>query len=598
MKYGPQELAAIHGRMQAGDLAGALVAIDGAVEADPNNASAWHLAGVIRRRAGQSAAAANALEKAVAHGLANAELFNSLGLAWQDANQRKAALAAYDKALEEDARYEPAAVNRARLLTELGRWRESEQALRDILAANPGSSLARNALAATLRETHRSTEAADESRKVLEREPANKVATIRLGQALCDIGDSAGAVEHYGKQGPNLAAAPEFQESFAAALVNDGQTEAARQRLEQLVAAAPAYFPAHRALARLGKEFFSAENPYASYRALVTQWPQEPSIWIDWLSLLLSFREHDMIVDLADEASRHVGRQPAVDYFRGIALSELGRATEAETLFAAVEAEFSTRSDFLIARARNALRLGQPDRTEALASQVTSENPRDQFGWAYLSLAWRLQDDPREFWLHDYETQVRQSAVPHLEDAASRDELVETLRGIHKAMHHPPDQTLRGGTQTMGSLFTRQEPSIARLRESILGCIADYSAALPDDREHPFYSRKSADAIIKGSWSVRLKSDGFHVMHLHEQGWVSSALHLVLPPADGEDPTRGALVLGAPPAELELDLEPRRVVAPEAGKLVLFPSSMWHGTIPFQSGAERLTVAFDAVPAA
>ena len=40
---------------------------------------------------------------------------------------------------------------------------------------------------------------------------------------------------------------------------------------------------------------------------------------------------------------------------------------------------------------------------------------------------------------------------------------------------------------------------------------------------------------------------------------------------------------------------PRRVVEPEPGRLVLFPSYMWHGTIPFGSG-DRLTAAFDYQP--
>jgi hypothetical protein len=54
----------------------------------------------------------------------------------------------------------------------------------------------------------------------------------------------------------------------------------------------------------------------------------------------------------------------------------------------------------------------------------------------------------------------------------------------------------------------------------------------------------------------------------------------------------GSLALGLPPAELGLDLEPLRIIKPMSGQLVLFPSTMWHGTIPFESG-ERLTVAFD-----
>jgi hypothetical protein len=33
-----------------------------------------------------------------------------------------------------------------------------------------------------------------------------------------------------------------------------------------------------------------------------------------------------------------------------------------------------------------------------------------------------------------------------------------------------------------------------------------------------------------------------------------------------------------------------------AGRLVLFPSYMWHGTVPFLSPTARTTIAFDAIP--
>jgi hypothetical protein len=54
----------------------------------------------------------------------------------------------------------------------------------------------------------------------------------------------------------------------------------------------------------------------------------------------------------------------------------------------------------------------------------------------------------------------------------------------------------------------------------------------------------------------------------------------------------GWLQLGAPPSELGLDLQPYRMIEPRPGRLILFPSTMWHGTLPFAAG-ERLTVAFD-----
>ena len=58
----------------------------------------------------------------------------------------------------------------------------------------------------------------------------------------------------------------------------------------------------------------------------------------------------------------------------------------------------------------------------------------------------------------------------------------------------------------------------------------------------------------------------------------------------------GWLTLGEPQAELGIQLPPIRRIEPKPGQLVLFPSMMWHGTLPFSAG-ERLTVAFDVAPA-
>ena len=93
-----------------------------------------------------------------------------------------------------------------------------------------------------------------------------------------------------------------------------------------------------------------------------------------------------------------------------------------------------------------------------------------------------------------------------------------------------------------------------------------------------------------GSWSVRLAGAGFHSNHIHPAGWISSAFYVTLPAMDrGHE---GWLKLGEPQAELGLDLAPFRHIEPKPGRLVLFPSTMWHGTEPFAAG-ERLTVAFD-----
>ena len=151
-------------------------------------------------------------------------------------------------------------------------------------------------------------------------------------------------------------------------------------------------------------------------------------------------------------------------------------------------------------------------------------------------------------------------------------------------------------TQTRGNLFDRRDPLIGRLVAQIRTGVLNRLRQLPDDPSHPFLSRKTQHIAFAGSWSVRLRSEGFHIAHIHQRGWMSSALYVALPPEVGSGDA-GALAFGIPDKALGLDLPPRRVERPQVGRLVIFPSYLWHGTLPFESEQPRLTVAFDALPA-
>jgi hypothetical protein len=97
------------------------------------------------------------------------------------------------------------------------------------------------------------------------------------------------------------------------------------------------------------------------------------------------------------------------------------------------------------------------------------------------------------------------------------------------------------------------------------------------------------------SWSSRLRDCGFHVNHIHPGGWISSCYYVGLPEAvKDETEKQGWIKFGEPSFNVGLGM--RRAIQPQAGRLVLFPSYMWHGTIPFREDAARTTIAFDAVP--
>jgi len=163
----------------------------------------------------------------------------------------------------------------------------------------------------------------------------------------------------------------------------------------------------------------------------------------------------------------------------------------------------------------------------------------------------------------------------------------------------PSDQTLRGGTQTAAYLLDKNVKEIQELREAFEKTIRRYVSDLPDDPDHPFLGRKSEKVRFSGSWSVRLRDQGYHVNHTHPDGWISACYYISLPEVvkKGGDDKQGWIKFGESPLSLGKKEMIGKIIQPEEGLLVLFPSYMWHGTVPFSSKEPRTTLPFDAVPA-
>jgi Putative 2OG-Fe(II) oxygenase len=94
-----------------------------------------------------------------------------------------------------------------------------------------------------------------------------------------------------------------------------------------------------------------------------------------------------------------------------------------------------------------------------------------------------------------------------------------------------------------------------------------------------------------------MRGQGRHVNHLHPEGWISSAYYVTVPEVTKDaEAKNGWIKFGEPSLDLALKDPIRRAVQPVPGRLVLFPSYVWHGTVPLQASSARTTIAFDAVP--
>ncbi len=250
-----------------------------------------------------------------------------------------------------------------------------------------------------------------------------------------------------------------------------------------------------------------------------------------------------------------------------------------------------------------AIRLAQGRGADALeaARLATTIAPLDQSTWGWLATAARATGDPVYPQLHDYERFVRPYRIetpqgwPSLEDYLA--DLERAMRDLHRFKVHPAEQSLREGTQTNVDFGQSDDPAIKAFFKAIDDPIRRYmdEVGRGDD---PLCSRNTGAYRIESSWSVLLKPNGFHVNHYHPMGWLSSAFYVRLPnEALNSEAREGWIKFGEPPFKTVPAQPPAHFVRPEHGLLVLFPSYMWHGTVPFTSAEDRLTIAFDVVPA-
>lgn len=401
---------------------------------------------------------------------------------------------------------------------------------------------------------------------------------------------------------------PSLVDALAGALLDAGDPEAAIAMAERLRQGAPDYIPGLVTLANLlweyGGDRREARAPLALFRNAIADRPHDAA-------LRIAFAQFLSATDAPGAALEQIrwvrtrADAPWLALMEAQALDKFGDIRAARMVHDELHrGPIGFSPACLNAFAWHLLQTGEPDAAREKALAATRVDRNNQEAWSYLAIAYRLLDDPREHWLCDYERLIGVVDVvppPSLSDQAGfLAALAATLEPLHRARHEPMQQSLRGGSQTPGRLFGRPDPVIEATRRSLLRAVEGWIATLPDDRDHPFLARKRPRVRMGGSWSVKLWSSGSHANHTHSMGWMSSAFYVSLPasvhtPVPSARPA-GAIQFGQPPLELGLGLSPRRVISPRPGMLVLFPSYMWHGTVPFEDTTPRMTIAFDMVP--
>lgn len=569
-----------------GDSAHALILLDQLPAGFSMDSNVLHFRALALKKAERIAEAEAAFEQARKAAPCNPEIANNYANFLLQTGRVLDALSLYDNAISIQPDYVDACVNRALALQTLGRLDEALQALDVLIASGKSNAKIQSARGAMLLSLDRHDEAAEAFDASLATGSSAATALHGRARVALERGESD-AVGRYAQALAVLPHSPEILLGLAEALEADGNPQAL-VLLADAVAAHPEWIMGLERFARMQAEAGVADFT-SHYAPALHAATDQRAVRLSLAKLLADAERPQPALD----ALEPLPADQEIDVLRAFYLGEVGNPENGlEVLRKYIDRD---DGDMLLIAGRLALATGDFTNAVKLLDRALATTHDNIAIWAHCELAWRASGDARSQWLSGQAGLVAAKNIGFV--ATEMVELSELLRSIHRTHAHPVGQSLRGGTQTKGRLFRRQEPLVRRLRDALTAAVGDYVRSLPPmDPDHPLLKHRDRPLAIAGSWSVRLCGDGFHVSHIHSEGLLSSACYISLPDdiSDGSS-QNGWLEIGRPPPALNLNMEPLAVFQPAPGKLVLFPSYLYHGTRPFSDG-ERLTVAFDVVP--
>ncbi len=415
---------------------------------------------------------------------------------------------------------------------EAGHLDEAVRLLRRAVEGAPSNAPALAALAASLAGSGQPLEALDVYRRALAVKPDLTAARIRLGDVLADLGRRSEAIDCYRQAASERPRDAILKSNLGSLLAEECAWEPAIAEFRSALAIDALLTRTHASLGNALKEIGRMEEAVESFRAALAIDPREPA-----------------------------------------ALSGLGAA-----------------------------HLKQGDATAAVEvlEKAVAVTPMPTRALCYLAIALTAAGRPEDARkIADPEGQVTIAELPLPDGFDSLEAFNAAL--IADVTEHPslvwePDgKTTRGGAQT-GDLLQQPTPAIHAFESALRRAVDTRLSSLAHDPDHPHF-RRLPDEYVLNIWGTVLQESGRQLSHIHASAWLSGVYYAELPEATGADGNAGWIEFGRPGYGLpEPDGIATRLVEPKIGRVVMFPSFLFHNTVPFSGTDRRISIAFDLMP--
>ena len=439
-----------------------------------------------------------------------------------------------------------------------GRFSDAEKLSLDIIQDFPKHQFAWKVLGTVLRRTGRKSEAAAAYQTAVALSPQDAGAHNNLGNTLKTLGRLDEAEASYNQA---IALKPDFAEAnnnLGNTLKTLGRLDEAEASYNQAIALKPDFAEAHYNLGNTLKELGRLDEAEASYNQAIVL---KPDFAKAHSNLGITLQDLSRL----DEAE--------ASYDQAIALKPEDFKTHNRLLMCLFlqdkKSVFFDELDYLIDQNKASAIIGSLTCRSALKYGVEKPN---------LFCA-----KPLNYVLHnDLNTRYDFEKI-----------FVKKVRSIlnENQISNRRQSLLVNGNQTSGNIFDIKSDGTNEIQNIIRVEVEKYRAKF----------KKSEEGLIKKiptkyslyGWFISMKSGGNLKPHIHTEGWLSGSIYINVPRKLKVDSGNLVVSLGEENDAIDARKNKKKTINVVTGSMVLFPASLTHYTIPFESEEERIVLAFD-----
>ena len=472
-----------------------------------------------------------------------------------------------------------------------GRLQESLTANQRAVAVLPNEAEAHSNLGNTLKELGRLEEAEASYRKAIAIKPDLAVAHSNLGNTLQELGrlEEAGASCRKA-----IAIKPDLAEAhfnLGNTLKKLGRLEDAEASYSNAIAIKQEYADAHSNLGTTLHELGKLSEAEASYRKAIAI---KPDLAEAHSNLGTTLNELGKLEETEASYIKAISLKPdlqVAQYNLGILYCEQRKYKQAAELFLNAKNFKNSQSNLLKCWYFLNEQSMFYEQLESLTSQGISDAIIGSFGCRAeikfgIEKANPFCSSPLNYFLktdlskkYDFEGKLVKPTLSVLNNTK---------------IQNRSQNLLTNGHQTSGNLFAQESILVDEIKKIIKLEVENYRLHFKDSKEGLI--KNWPDDYSLHGWLIRMKNGGVLRPHMHEKGWISGSIYINVPPKLNKNDGNLVVCLEDDAMLSDTQHNKKNIIDVSTGSLCLFPASLLHYTIPFESDDDRIVLAFDVIP--